>query len=131
MAPRRARGLSLLEMLVALAIMAFSLGMLYQASGGAVRSVEDTEQQQRAALLAQSLLNTRDSVPPAGWSEQGRSAGFAWRVQSAPFATGHAGPKAPPLHQVDVLVEWNDRRGARQLALQTLLPQASLPGGAR
>jgi general secretion pathway protein I len=123
--PSRESGLSLLEMLVALVIMALSLGMLYQATGGAVRSIETTEQQQRAALLARSLLNQRDSVPPGGWAEQGASAGLAWRIDSAPFATDHTGPRAPGLHQVRIQVEWQDRNGPRQLALDTLLPQAN------
>jgi general secretion pathway protein I len=129
----RERGLSLLEMLVALVIMALSLGMLYQATGGAVRSVEGTELQQRAALLARSLLNRRDSVPPGGWSERGQSGALAWRIDSAPYATGITGPRAPGLHQVQVRVEWQDRGGARQLAVDTLLPQANpgAPGAAR
>ena len=60
---RRQGGFSLLELLVAFVIMAFSLGMLYQAAGGTVRSLGDTEQQLRASMLAQSVLNSRDSVP--------------------------------------------------------------------
>jgi general secretion pathway protein I len=126
----RQRGLSLLELLVALAIMAFSLGMLYQATGGAVRNVEDTELHQRAALLAQSVLNSRDSVPPAGWTESGRFAAFSWQVSSAAFATQVTSPNVPALQQVRVLVDWSDRRGPHQLELNTLMPQARPAAGA-
>ncbi|MEO7392693.1 MAG: prepilin-type N-terminal cleavage/methylation domain-containing protein [Ramlibacter sp.] len=118
------RGFSLLELLVAFVIMAFSLGMLYQASGGTVRSLQDTDLYQRASMLAQSVLNSRDSVPESGWNEAGQSAGFAWRVSSAPYVTPFAGARAPALQQVQVVVGWTDRRGPRQLELDTLLPQA-------
>lgn len=124
-------GFSLLELLVAFVIMAFSLGMLYQASGGTVRSLGDTDQHLRATVLAQSVLNARDSVPEAGWNESGQSAGFSWRVNSAPFRTDVTDPKVPPLQQVDIVVGWNDGRGPRQIELSTLLPQARPPAGPR
>jgi general secretion pathway protein I len=130
--PRRQGGFSLLELMVAFVVMAFSLGMLYQASGGTVRSLGDTDQHQRAAMLAQSVLNSRDSVPESGWNEAGESAGLAWRVSSAPFATNVDSPKAPPLQQVQIVVAWTDRRGPRRIELTTLLPQAKpAPGAAR
>lgn len=126
---RRQGGFSLLELLVAFVIMAFSLGMLYQAAGGTVRSLGDTEQHLRASMLAQSVLNSRDSVPATGWNESGRSAGLAWRVSSSPFATGVDSTRAPALQQVQIVIAWTDRRGPRQLELSTLLPQAKPPAG--
>lgn len=120
-------GFSLLELLVAFVIMAFSLGMLYQASGGTVRTLADTEQHLRATVFAQSLLNSRDTVPAAGWNEAGDSAGFSWRVSSSPFRTEASDPNVPPLQQVEIVIGWNDRRGSRQLELSTLLPQAKAP----
>lgn len=127
----RQGGFSLLELLVAFVIMAFSLGMLYQASGGTVRSLGDTEQHLRATVLAQSVLNSHDSVPEAGWNESGQSAGFAWSVSSAPFRTEVSDPKVSPLQQVEIVIGWTDRNGPRQLALSTLLPQARPPAGPR
>ena len=128
----RQRGFSLLELLVAFVIMAFSLAMLYQASGGTVRTLGETELHQRAALLAQSLLNSREGVPEAGWNEGGESGGLAWQVRSAPFPTTVTDSRAAALHQISVQVAWTDRRGPRQLELSTLLPQlAPLPGGQR
>lgn len=127
---RRQGGFSLLELLVAFVIMAFSLGMLYQASGGTVRSLGDTEQHLRATVLAQSLLAARDSVPEAGWNESGASGGLTWRVSSAPFRTDVGDPKVPPLQQVDLVIGWSGRQGPRQLELSTLLPQARPAPGA-
>ena len=65
----RQRGLSLLELLVAFAIMAIALGMLYKASGSSARSVGEIQSYQRAVSLAESLLATRDAIPPDGWNE--------------------------------------------------------------
>ena len=128
----RQRGFSLLELMVAFVIMAFSLGMLYQASGGTVRSLGETDQYLRASVLAQSVLNSRDSVPAAGWNEAGQSAGLSWRVSSNPFATDAAGAQVPPLQQIHVVVSWTERRGPRQLELSSLLPQAKpIPGAPR
>ena len=128
----RQKGFSLLELLVAFVIMAFSLGMLYQASGGTVRNLGDVESHQRAVILARSILNSRDAVPELGWNEGGESAGFAWRVSSAPFTGGISDSRVPLLQEVQITVEWADRRGARRLELKTLLPQlAPMPRAAR
>ena len=125
----RQRGFSLLELMLAFVIMAFSLGMLYQASGGTVRSLGETDQYLRATILAQSVINSRDSVPASGWNDSGQSAGLSWRVSSNPFATEVSTVKAPALQQVHVVVSWTERRGPRRLELDTLLPQAKPPPG--
>lgn len=120
-------GFTLLELLVALAILAMSLGMLYRASGGSARSVADLEAHQRAIVLAESLLSARDAVPEMGWNETGSSGGLDWQISSAPYATEFNGPNIPPLHQVHIVVSWNDGSHARQWALDTLLPQRKPP----
>jgi general secretion pathway protein I len=122
-------GFSLLELLVAFVIMAMSLGMLYRASGGTVRSLGDTEQVARATLLARSLLDSRDSVPETGWNERGESAGFSWQVRSAPYPTDNKGPGVTVLHQVHLQLAWTDGRGTRQAEYRTLLPQATASAG--
>ena len=123
--PSSQGGFSLLELLVAFVIMATALGMLYRASGGTVRALGDTEQGLRATLLAQSLLNSRDAVPEAGWKESGESGGLGWQVESAPFQSTVSGPGVVILHQVHVRVAWTDGRGARQVDYTTLLPQGT------
>ena len=126
---RRQQGMTLLEILVALAIMAISLGMLYQASGSSVRNVGDTEQYQRAATLAKSLLSLRDSVSDEGWNESGESAGFSWRIRSAPFPTAINDPKAPQLHEIGITVAWPQGDRQRVLEMSTLRPQRKPPPG--
>lgn len=128
------RGFSLLELLVALSIMSMALGLLYQASTGALRGVGDLDLDQRANMLAQSILDAKDAVPAAGWNESGRAADMDWRVSSGPYETAVARniPAAPRLHEVRVVIEWDSRRGQRRLELHTLLPQQRLlPGDQR
>lgn len=124
--PRHAsRGFSLLELLVALSIMSMALGLLYQASTGALRGVGDLDMDQRASVLAQSILEARDAVPAAGWTESGRAAEMDWTVASAlyPTAVARETSSVPRLHEVRVVVEWDSRRGRRRIELHTLLPQ--------
>ena len=128
-----ARGFSLLELLVALSIMAMALGLLYQASTGALRGVGDLDKEQRANVLAQSILEARDAVPTTGWNESGRAAEMDWVVGSAPYETAVARemPAVPRLHEVRVVVEWDSGRGRRRLELHTLLPQQRPQPGER
>ncbi|WP_040327958.1 prepilin-type N-terminal cleavage/methylation domain-containing protein [Acidovorax delafieldii] len=118
------RGFTLLEMLVAFAIMALSLGMLYRASGGTARTVAQVEQYQGAVFLAESLLSLRDAVPEQGWNQSGASAGYAWAITSAPFPTSVGNLNAPPLHEIKIAISWDEGSGRqRQFELNTVRPQ--------
>lgn len=117
------RGFSLLELLVAFVILALSLGALYRASGGNVRNLQQSEQHQRAAALAESLLNLRDTVPPAGWDQSGTSAGYAWQIRSSPYPTEVVNPRAPKLHEVMIMIAWGSEAAPHQLDVVTLLPE--------
>ena len=124
---KRQQGFTLLELLVAFAIMALSLGMLYRASGSGARSVVDIEHYQRAVILGESLLALRDAVPEQGWNQAGESAGYNWRISSAPYATTINGPNVPPLHEISIVITWTDAGRQRQFVLNTLRPQRKPP----
>lgn len=117
------RGFSLLELLVAFSILAMSLGMLYRVSGNNIRLVASATQQDQALVLAESLLSSADSVPEAGWADQGNSAGFAWRIYTTPYRGGATEPQAVRLHQVWIQIEWPANGQTKQITLSTLLPQ--------
>lgn len=144
---KRHNGFTLLEILVAFSIMAFSLAALYRASGNNVQQLTRAQVQVRAASLAQSLMALRDTVPASGWSASGVSAEFQWVIASSPYAGpsdlpdtkpgsnsgtagGPSGPALVPLHQVEYTIEWREDTGVRQLKWRTLLPEAILPAPA-
>ena len=79
---RRARGFSLLEILVAFAIAAMALGMLYRVTGNNARQAGGLAQHERAMLLAESLLAAHETVPPQGLNESDQAAGYAWQLRS-------------------------------------------------
>ena len=120
----RSRGFSLLEVLVAFAIAALSLGLLYQIMGGNARQAGDMGQRERAMMLAESLLATCDTVPPEGLNETSQSAGYGWQIRSQPYPTPADGaPQAPHLHEVQVSVSWSDGDATRSFQLSSLRPE--------
>lgn len=126
-------GLSLLELLVAVSIMAMALGMLYRAGAGSARSASEVTQYQKAALLAQSLLGARDAIEAGGWNESGESAGFTWSVQTSAYSAsapltalpGIVPGTAPlrPLHELAITVSWQERGQDKHIRLHTLRPE--------
>jgi len=119
--PARSAGFTLLEVVVALAIMAIALGVLYRAVGGGVRTVGDLSAYSRAVAIGESVLQMRDSVPADGWNESGQWEGFRWSVASAPYDSGSGA--LVPLHRVQVDVAWSDGLQDRSLSLASLRPQ--------
>ena len=121
----RGAGMSLLELLVAMAIMAMALGMLYRATGGSARAAGDAARYQEAVFVAERLLYANADLPEGGWSEQGQSGGVHWAVRSQPYATAvqYGAPGAVPLHALHVEVDGTDHGRTRTFELSTLLPQ--------
>lgn len=127
------RGFTLIEILVAMVIMAMGLALLYQILGTNTQAVSMTSQYQRAAMLAQSLLATHDAIPETGWNAQGQSGGFSWSANTQAYQTsaGRQEMALVPLHQLNILVQWQENGNTRALNLSTLRPQRFIQGSAR
>lgn len=122
---RPSRGFSLLEILVAFAILALSLGVLYRSVGASARQVVVVSGQERADVLARSLMEAYESVPPSGLQASGDAAGLSWSVATQPFVTPQqqANPRAVRLHAVHIAIRWQDGEQQRVLELDTLRPE--------
>ena len=86
----RQSGFTLLEVLVAFAIFALSVGALYESFAGSLRRTLKAEVEGRAWLSAQSLL-TEIRVRPAPWpaEEEGvTGTGLDWKRYTSPYPSG-------------------------------------------
>jgi general secretion pathway protein I len=110
----RAAGFSLLEMIVAMAILALALGALYQAASGATRNVRADEKYAYGVELARSLLANYARIPREGVNTSGETAGgFNWQVSTRRIDLDRSALAAASLHDIEVAVRWQDggRRG--------------------
>lgn len=121
----RVRGMTLLELLVALSIMAISLALIYRAVGGSARGVAKLEQNQGVALLADSLMDAFPMVDPGGTQASGQDGIYAWQVTSAPFPVSDLPGTAVPLHALRITISAENR----SWVFETLRPQRPLQPG--
>lgn len=140
--PAVQRGYTLIEVIVAFAILALALTLLLGTLSGAAKQVRWADEAGRAALHAQSLLDQTGVGEPlrAGHSEgafeQGR---YRWTLDVAPYVDPLAPPapprdlSAPRLWQLAMTVQWGQGDDPRQrLQLQSLrlvTPTAQQAGG--
>ena len=131
----RQRGYTLIEIIVAFAILALGLTLLLGTLSGATRQVRAAGDAGRAALHAQSLLDEFGNLPQPqhrdGELEQGR---YRWQLDvepwqdpSPPGAASPADPNAARLVHLHLQVEWGEGAPAQRIettSLRLVLPQA-------
>jgi general secretion pathway protein I len=134
---RRQRGYSLIEIIVAFAILALGLTLLLGTLSGATRQVRQAGDAGRAALHAQSLLDEFGEQPQPGAREGELDAGrYRWRLDVAPWddPTPQRGgrridPGAPRLLRLQLQVEWGEGGPAQRVALSSLRLVTPKPAG--
>lgn len=118
----RQTGFSLLEMLVAISILALALGSLYQAASGATRNVRTSERYAYGVELARSLLADNAMVSQQGVNATGETAGgYQWRVQSQARNMQRSGMGRAQLHDLEVGVAWFDGSKRREIVLNSVV----------
>ncbi len=138
----RRRGFTLLEMLVATAIMGFAVVGLLSNMSTSLRNAALLTGYDRAAVLAREkmdelLLDRR--LPPFAWLQGtfDRSltgdAGIGWRARLTPFEVPPgAGPGTAILERVELIVSWGPEGRQRTLSLDGYrrgkLPAQGAPG---
>ena len=116
------RGFSLLEAMVAIAILGIALGGLYSAASGATRNVRADERYAYAVELGRSLLANHSQVPRSGLADTGLTAGgFKWSVTTRAAATGRSGLELGTLQEIQVMVSWADGLRDRRIQLDSVV----------
>ena len=120
------QGFSLLEILIAFSILAFSLTILLNIFSGGLRSTIVSEEYQQAVIIAQSRLAAAGVEEPL---DNGVQSGeveekYFWTVQMQAFNLDKMGldaeqQKVVP-YLVTVTVEWEAGRNNRQFELTTI-----------
>ena len=120
---RLERGFTLIEVLVALAILAVSLAVLLQIFSSSLDRVREDRNESVASALVQSLLaRVGAEIPLREGEKHGTySNGFRWTVQIAPYGNAED-RKAWPVNAFTVKagVTWRDGDVAHGKSLTTL-----------
>ncbi len=122
MTRRAAGGFTLVEVLVALAVLVLVGGLVLQVFGGGLRNAEVADRMVRASALAESVLaSVGADIPLAEGDASGTSAdGFAWTVTIAPLPEPEQPSARAVLYTVTATVSWGARPNARSVTLTTL-----------
>lgn len=124
---KRQRGYSLIEVIVAFALLALAMTLLLGSLSGAARQVRMADGYGRAALHAQSLLAAAGIEAPLapgrqqGEWEQGR---YRWSLQVAPYSEPRQAQSR--LWQLDLQVRWGEDE-REQLHWRTLRLRGDAP----
>lgn len=133
---RAQRGYTLIEIIVAFAILALGLTLLLGTLSGATRQVRQAGDAGRAALHAQSLLAEHAALPQVGVRhgelERGR---YRWWLDVAPWqdpasagAPRRLDPNAARLLHLRLEVSWGNGGPAQTLVVESLRYIQPKPG---
>jgi len=118
----REKGFSLLEMIVAVAILGISLGALYQAVGGATNATRIDEKYLYAIEIAKSVLADNSIVDPSANVSGVTEGGFKWELLSESVsAESIAKNSEDALQKIIVNVSWDDGVKSRKVQLVSVV----------
>lgn len=118
-------GFTLIEALVALAIIGLALGAVAGVFGQGLMGHETASAAETALAVAEERLALAAATPRPGAASGIFEGRFAWETTVAPYTDAAAkAPDVPtdlpPLYRVAVSVAWHEGRHTREVSLSTL-----------
>lgn len=116
------RGFSLLETLVALAVLAIALGVIYQIFGTSLRNMQYAKDYSYAQMLAESKLSELSKGIPVkeGAYEGEFNDKYSWQMDVAPLPViSEDGDDEVDKFRVDFSVSWNAGKRTQMITLRT------------
>jgi general secretion pathway protein I len=119
------RGFTLIEVLVALAVVGLALGAVAGVFGNGLTAHETASDAEAALAVGEEQLALAAASLHPGASNGNYAGRFAWRATVAAYAdpadqSPDAPTTLPQLYRVAVSVAWQDGRHSRALSLSTL-----------
>lgn len=129
------RGFTLIEVLVALAILAIALTVLFQVFGSGSRAIVASERYLMATMLARSVMDDIGAETPvvAGENSGDVGDGYRWTIRSSPspaIAPVMDGDRILTPYLVQVEISWNGRPVTTLTTLRLVTSKKSSTGGA-
>ena len=114
-------GFTLLEVLIAFAILSVAVVAVIQGFAQGLRLLKAAGDHQQAVLLADQ--KTREMVTPIEGRDQGKEGNYDWErtvtVVPAPDLTRTQATAKWRVYQIDVKVTWGDKRGVEIVSMRT------------
>ena len=132
MTSRWHKGFTLLEVVVAFAVLSASAAVLYGIARTTLQQTHQAAVREQAVLLAQSRLAAAVADPGlAAHGLSGSERGFDWRVSVRPFSDAQEGASDPwRLILIEVQVEWGSTAASGLVEMTTLGLARQSVGGA-
>jgi len=113
-------GFTLLEIIVATAILGLSMAMLLGIFTQTLGSADESRKRMEARVLAQTLMaDALSARAPTSLRGTGEG-GMTWRVSAGPYDAGSAAPGALHAVKIEADVQWPSHGGEATLSLTTL-----------
>jgi general secretion pathway protein I len=122
---KRQAGFTLIEVLVALAIIGLTLGALAGIFSTGLTAHETTSGTEAALAVAEEQLALAAAAPRPGTGRGVFANRYAWQTVVTPYQdaaskTVDTPSDLPPLYRIAVSVDWHDGNHARAVSLSTL-----------
>jgi len=128
----RSAGFTLIEVLVALAVVGLALGVMAGVFSNGLLGHETASGAETALALAEGQLALAAASPRPGATSGIYDNRFAWQTSVAPFQDAAdkdipAPASLPSLYRIAVSVSWRDGYRSRQVSLSTLRLGSAAP----